>query len=185
MNEQDGEGMIYTSGRRILVLKVTSWPLYQACRSQLRYNFTISQANLRKLFNFTPFSRRMLAHILYSGHTDMDAVSSNFSTFYTLPANDTRVPRAELTRREKKGREKKKTKKNIHSHVPGDNDRDSIREGCSRHLTRLRFATGMETMMAGQGRVLGWRFTKMRIYMLNEKFSKILVCCLYFFSFFW
>lgn len=177
--------MIYTSGRRILVLKVTSWPLYQACRSQLRYNFTISQANLRKLFNFTPFSRRMLAHILYSGHTIRTPCHQIFPPFiHSLPTTHVSLAQNWHDGRKREGRERKQKKK-IHSHVPGDNDRDSIREGCSRHLTRLRFATGMETMMAGQGRVLGWRFTKMRIYMLNEKFSKILVCCLYFFSFFW
>lgn len=111
MNEQDGEGMIYTSGRRILVLKVTSWPLYQACRSQLRYNFTISQANLRKLFNFTPFSRRMLAHILYSGHTIRTPCHQIFPPFiHSLPTTHVSLAQNWHDGRKREGRKRKQKK---------------------------------------------------------------------------
>lgn len=69
-------------------------------------------------------------------------MSSNFPTFYTLPANDTRPSRRIDTERKGQGGGKKiKIKKN--SHVPADKDRDSIRAECSRRLTRERFATEM------------------------------------------
>lgn len=103
--------MIYTSGRRILVLKVTSWPLYQACRSQLRYNFTISQANLRKLFNFTPFSRRMLAHILYSGHTIWTPCHQIFPPFiHSLPTTHVSLAQNWHDGRKREGRKRKQKK---------------------------------------------------------------------------
>lgn len=103
--------MIYTSGRRILVLKVTSWPLYQACRSQLRYNFTISQANLRKLFNFTPFSRRMLAHILYSGHTIRTPCHQIFPPFiHSLPTTHVSLAQNWHDGRKREGRKRKQKK---------------------------------------------------------------------------
>lgn len=111
-------------------------------------------------------------------------MSSNFSTFYTLPANDTRPSRRIDTERKGQGGKKKnKNKKKIHSHVPADNDRDSIRAECSRHLTTLRFATEM----VGEGRVFAIGM-KMWIYMLNEtfedSFTVVQVCCLHFFPFY-
>lgn len=85
----------------------------------------------------------MLAHILYSTrYGRLSPCHQIFPPFiHSLPT--TRVPRAELTPREKgrEGGKKIKIKKN--SHVPADKDRDSIRAECSRRLTRERFATEM------------------------------------------
>lgn len=135
------------------------------------------------MFNFIPFSLAECLHTSYIPH-DMDASRRVIKFFHLLYTPCQRhASLAQNWHREKRaGREKKKIKiKKIHSHVPADNDRDSIRAECSRHLTTLRFATEMV------GRVFAIGM-KMWIYMLNEtfedSFTVVQVCCLHFFPFY-